>query len=387
MTRCSTPTQSASPRQRNVHVEPSTSGIECSRRSWSIASGEAPSLRNRARACCRCEGAGLTLRLPPSPRTRRPSGATTTARRCNTRAVRELNSRRSPASRTTHTLGANRAASSARSSASWPCNRFDGGTQQGRAPRHRCRCRTAPRVATRCESSSMTTIRSKIAMQPDDHARSGCVSMRAARLQRCRQSFSTPTWPPAIAIAAHSPTIDAASFAVTADHGSIVRWMRGVEAVVRRPDRRGVFWSRVVTAAIAAPSCAPALPGVSAKRVRSASTPSSAARSRRWYCSRNSSSCVRNRRSAFCVLEITAEHVEPASVQPQVARSAAETAIDLRVVALSLLPACGDQGDRSVNPERLDLRRQVNRVVDGTEQRRAQREARTLTVWPTTSSI
>ncbi len=60
-------------------------------------------------------------------------------------------------------------------------------------------------------SSSMTTIRSEIAMQPDDHARSGCVSMRAARLQRCRQSFSTPTWPPAIAIAAHSPTIDATS--------------------------------------------------------------------------------------------------------------------------------------------------------------------------------
>ena len=86
------------------------------------------------------------------------------------------------------------------------------------------------------------------------------------------------------------------------------------------------------------------------------------------------------------VRRVTLEHVEAATVEVEIARAAAQPPVDLGVVALALLPPGGDQRNRSVDPERRDLRRQVD-PVEWPEQGHLPHEARTRTVSPTTLSM
>ena len=86
------------------------------------------------------------------------------------------------------------------------------------------------------------------------------------------------------------------------------------------------------------------------------------------------------------VRRIALEHVEAATVEIEIARTASQSSVDVGGVALALLPPGGDQGDRSIDPERLDLRRQVD-PVERPEQGHLPHEVRTRTVSPTTSSM
>ena len=86
------------------------------------------------------------------------------------------------------------------------------------------------------------------------------------------------------------------------------------------------------------------------------------------------------------VRHVALEHVEAATVEIEVARAASQPPVDIGVVALALLPPGGDQGNRALDAERLDLRGQVD-PIQGPEQGHLPHEACTRTVSPTTLSM
>ena len=187
-------------------------GSGCSRSSWSIASGELPSLRRRASARWAAGGAGGHDQAACAPRST-PAVAGEHSDRAEVGGqARSCSSRRSPESSRTQTLGAQRRARTARRSGSCACRRD---RRRRAAPpcrgRRRCRCRRSRRDglpgrrrrrrrSARRRPCSRTTTRA--AVDPRS---------ATARLQRCRQSLRTPTCPPAIAMAAQPATIAATS--------------------------------------------------------------------------------------------------------------------------------------------------------------------------------
>ena len=88
----------------------------------------------------------------------------------------------------------------------------------------------------------------------------------------------------------------------------------------------------------------------------------------------------------FGVLRVTLEDVEASAEEPEVACAPPDRAVELGVVALTLLPARRDQGDRAVDAEAAELAR--NRLGAGRpEQDGNAHEAWTLRICPTESSM
>src|SRR5450631_318481 len=137
-----------------------------------------------------------------------PSGPTTRAL-LRSAGPPSTTAMRSPSSSSTQTRGASRRARRARWLRSSMRSRL---AEAGSGTTPRTRPMPAPYTSSgtppRSWSSTIMT-RSAIAIAPDDHATTGTSARAAPRLHTCRQSVSTPTWPPAMATAEHCATIEA----------------------------------------------------------------------------------------------------------------------------------------------------------------------------------
>ena len=85
-------------------------------------------------------------------------------------------------------------------------------------------------------------------------------------------------------------------------------------------------------------------------------------------------------------VRVRLEHVSETAVEPEIAAAAVHHLVELRVVALAVLPACGDGSDTAVAPERADDGPRGGQESLGPEEDR-RHPACTCTVLPTSSSI